>query len=382
MRSCPARAICCPIFSYDRIRRRPPPRQVTMSLLASLLRLFGGEGARAAGAADPAGTAVHGSEAATAQPAPAAMHAPAGTEGGSALARDGLHPFEGDPDRRFTALILGVGSLRRAEAGPSERRIIGQIEQLAQGARDPNLVPRLPVELPRLIGLVRRDDVSPRELAERLSRDPALVGEVVRMANSPRYRSGRDVANLQEAVIALGQSGLIQLVTGAVMRPIFDTRQGRFSRSAGTRLWDLTERCSFACDILCGGCPDRFHAYLAGMVANIGFIVALRVLDSGYQEVQPPDTEAFHDDLCAAVGTLSGQIAHQWDFHPDVCRAVAARANRRDEAAQDDLTRALRAADRISKWHVLAPGLAGSALAALDEPERRCYIELERAFGP
>jgi HD-like signal output (HDOD) protein len=169
-------------------------------------------------------------------------------------------------------------------------------------------------------------------------------------------------------------------VTNAVMRPIFDAGQGRFSRSAGTRLWDLTERCSFACEALSAE-PDRFRAYLAGMVANIGFIAALRVLDSRYQERQPPDTEGFHDALIGAVARLSAQIARQWNFHPDVCQAVAGRAIRDDGTAQDELTRTLRTADRISKWHVLAPRLAGSALARLDESERRCYVELERAFG-
>jgi HD-like signal output (HDOD) protein len=346
-----------------------------MPLLASLIRLFSGA-PKAQDAVDRARP-----NSADAVAAPPAIDTHPRSEDAPAPVRDGPHPLEGEPDRLFTALVLGIGKLRRAEAGASERRIIAQIEQLARGERDPTLVPRLPVVLPRLIGLVRRDDVSPRELTERLARDPALVGEVVRMANSPRYRSGRDIVDLQDAVLALGQRGLIQLVTNAVMRPIFDSRQGRFSRSAGTRVWDLTERCSLACHALCTDSSDRFRAYLAGMVSNIGFIAALRVLDRGYQERDPPDTEGFHDALCDVVARLSAQIALQWDFHPDVCRAVARRAKRDDAAAQDDLTRALRSADRISKWHLLAPGLTGSALAGLNEPERRCYTELERAFG-
>jgi HD-like signal output (HDOD) protein len=352
-----------------------------MALLATLRRLLGGSRTPPGDAPDHAAETSGSPRARPGAPptieAGSARHPNAA---GEALA-GGLHPFEEDPDRRFTALILGVRDLRPAEAAGGERRIIERIEQLAQGGLDPSVVPRLPVVLPRLIGLVRRDDVSPRELAERLSHDPALVGDVVRLANSPRYRSSRDVASLQEAVIALGQRGLAQLVTNAVMRPIFDTRQGRFSRSAGTTLWALTERCAIACDALCADHPDRFRAYLAGMMANIGFLAALRVLDSEYQDTEPPDSEGFHIALSATVATLSGQIARQWDFHPDVCRAVAARVARGAEAAQDDLTRALRAADRISKWHVLAPRLTGAALAALEASERRCYVELQRAFG-
>ncbi len=350
-----------------------------MALLATLRRLLAGSRTPSAEGPDRAGVVSGSAELRPGEPS--ASEAKPGTRTNAGGGAGRLHPFEEDPDQRFTALILGVGELRRVEAGTSERRVIDRIGELAQGSLDPTLVPRLPVVLPRLIGLVRRDDVSPRELAEKLSHDPALVGDVVRLANSPRYRTTRDVASLQEAVIALGQRGLAQLVTNAVMRPIFDTRHGRFSRGAGTTLWELTERCSLACDVLCADHPDRFHAYLAGMVANIGFIAALRVLDSEYPDAQPPDSEGFHVALSEAVAKLSGHIARQWEFHPDVCRAVAARALRGDEPARDDLTRTLHAADRISKWHVLAPGLTGAALAALDGSERRCYLELERAFG-
>jgi HD-like signal output (HDOD) protein len=349
---------------------------VTKSLFTSLLRLFGGARAPDRRLPDPADAESRFRQTVSRVAPPTAT-----ASAGQAPASGGPLPFEGDPDRRFTALVLGVGDLRCAAAEPAELRVIEQIEQVLRDSRGPNLVPRLPVVLPRLIGLVRRDDVSPRDLVEPLSHDPALVGEVVRLANSPRFRPSRDIANLQEAVIALGQRGLVQLVTNAVMRPIFDTRQGRFSRAAGTRLWDLTERCSFACANLCGDAADPFQAYLAGMVANLGFIAALRVLDTAYRKSTPPDTEGFHDALCDVVVSLSAQIARQWDFPASVCEAVAQRPTSRAATAGDDLVQALRTADRVSKWHVLMPGLGSTALAGLTEAERRCYVGLERTFG-
>jgi len=291
------------------------------------------------------------------------------------------HPFDENPDRRFTALLLGVGQLRPAEAGPAERRVTEQLDALVRGSPDPNIVPRLPVVLPRLIALVRRDEVSPRDLVERLSHDPTLVGEVVRLANSPRYRTGRDIADLQEAVLVLGQRGLIQIVIGATMRPLFDAHQGRFSRIAGKTVWELAQRCSQACGDLCDQSVDRFQAYLAGMAANIGLIAALRVLDGRYPGQPPPDTEGFHDALCGAAARLSGRIARQWDFPRAVYRAIEQRVDSQAAASGDRLMQTLRTADRISKWHLLMPGLPESALAGLAEPERRCYLELERAFG-
>jgi len=352
-----------------------------MALFASLRRLLGRTPAPESTASDPAERSPRGGG-----PPPAAQAGPAPAEpeiesrsGPPAAVAAGR--FDEPVDRRFTAVLLGVGDLRGDAPESFERRAIERIWRAAASSQNPNLVPRLPVVLPRLIGLVRREDVSAQEIAELLARDPTLVGEVVRLANSPRYRTPREITDLQEAMILLGQRGLIELVTGAAMRPIFSHRQGRFSRIAGTRLWNLAEQCSLACVELCGDSVDRFHAYLAGLVANVGLIPALRVLDVDYKEARPPDTEGFHDALRDAAAALSGQITRQWDFPAEVRLAVELRGGPQSAELEDGLTAALRVADRVSKWHVLLPGLAGPALAGLTDPERRCYAALERAFG-
>jgi HD-like signal output (HDOD) protein len=362
-------------------------RRVTRALLAALRRFFGGSPTPDARfTAERGVTARAGAPASTRtaapDPAPRAplRDRPAEAAPTMRLAHAERGSFDGNADRRFTALLLGVPSLRAGEAEPAERRVIERIRELVHDGAEANLLPRLPVVLPRLISIVRRDDVAARELAERLSLDPTLVGEVVRLANSPRYRTSREISDLQDAVIVLGQRGLIQIVIAATMRPIFDARHGRFSRIAGSLVWDLAQRRSAACATLSEE-ADRFHAYLAGMVADIGMIVALRVLDDDYPETRAPDSEAFHDALADAVARLSGRIARHWDFHPRVCAAVERRAGSRPIGRDDDLVRALRTADRVSKFHLLAPGLGEAELESLSEPERRCYLELERSFA-
>jgi HD-like signal output (HDOD) protein len=348
-----------------------------MTLMASLRRLLGVPPAPKAKSPPAPGVAD--------TPAVAPVDAGADDGRASAAQRHGAGGvsdvrFGADADRRFSAMLLGLGELRRAGIEPSEQRVIDQLEQLADHRGDPNLLPRLPVVLPRLIGLVRRDDVSSRELAENLSRDPTLVGEVVRIANSPRYRTTREIGSVQEAVTMLGQRGLVQLVIQAAMRPIFDNRQGRFSRIAGSLPLDLTERCAHASARLGG--TDPFQAYLAGMVVNLGLIPALRMLDRAYQEPNPPDTEGFHDALAATTSRLSAQMAGLWELPPDVCMAVRRCGGHRIGPAEDALTGCLRTAVRAAKWQLMRPGLSGDTLAGLNADEQGCYLELERAFGP
>jgi HD-like signal output (HDOD) protein len=299
-------------------------------------------------------------------------------------------PAPADPretDRRFSALVLAVGPLREGEPDAAQRDVLQRLEEMIRGAPDRHLVPRMPALLPRLLGLVRRADVSTRELAEPLTRDPALLGEVIRLANSPRYRTLRAISSVQEAILLLGQRGLEQLLVRVVMGPVFDGRQGPYSRAAGTRVWDQAERCAHACAWLRRGAHDGFEAYLAGMVANSGLMVALRVLDRHLGDAKAPDTTAFHDALLDASGRLSVLIARQWNFPAAVVAALETRPHpetgvRATEPATEEgaLASALRAADRASKRLLLAAaGHAGTT--AQGEDEAACDVELRRAFG-
>ena len=257
-------------------------------------------------------------------------------------------------DWRFTAVLVGTTVLRAAPIEPAERDVLDRLEALARAPGDQKLVPRMPALLPRLMSLVRRDDVSAREIAAHFARDPALLGEVIRIANSPRQGLVRPVSDLQQAILLLGQAGLRELLANVVMGPVFNMREGRFSRLGAQRLWQQAERCAEACADFRRDAGDRFDAYLAGMAANVGLIVALRVLDLHYASRTPPDTLAFHTTLRDVNARLSAVIARQWNFPDVVVSALDRRARPRPGAEPGDLVVALLAADGIGKSHVLA----------------------------
>jgi HD-like signal output (HDOD) protein len=282
-------------------------------------------------------------------------------------------------DYRFVALLLGSPAPVVAPT-PAERAVIDQLGALAERGLDPELVPRLPAVLPRLIALSRRDDAAPRELAGLLARDPALVGEVVQLANSPRYRTAREIEDLQGALMVLGQMGLSQLVTRAAMRPIFNLAQGRFGRHAGGRLWELSERVAVAAAALRQGRTDAFAAYLAGTVAPVGLMAAVRVLDQRYAAPEPPASVAFHLALWQQAARVAAQAARQWSFPEEVVQALDERA-RHAAAGAGELALAVQAADRAARRQLLAA--AGVALegGAASPDEARADTELDQRYG-
>jgi HD-like signal output (HDOD) protein len=311
---------------------------------------------------------------------PSARPAPSAAEAVALPAEPALPGADAALDGRFSAFLLSLEQLRQGDAGPTEQVVLSRLEELIHARGPRELLPRLPAVLPKLMSLVRRDDVSVRELADHLSKDPALVSEVIRIANSPRYRASRTLGSLQDAVMVLGQQGMHQLVTNVAMRPVFNVQAGRFSQAARAHLWAQTARCAHACAYLQGPRSDQFEAYLAGMVVNAGLIPALRVLDQSYVGTRAPDTVAFHEGFLMLSLRISASIAKEWNFPDGVTQAVAALATLPPPQPPAPLAVVLRSADQVSKRHLLMSAQA-QVLALEGDPVDPCFAELERVFG-
>jgi HD-like signal output (HDOD) protein len=281
-----------------------------------------------------------------------------------------------DMVHEFTAALLGVKALHAGAPTAAERALLDRLASLADAAlADEPLVPRLPSVLPRLMRLVRRDDTAARELADLLGREPALLGEVMRLANAAARCGPRTLTSLDAAVAMLGQRGIQQVVSRAAMAPVFELARGRLGAAAGPLLWNQAQRSAHACAMPASGAPDRFEAQMAGMVARTGLIVALRLLDQGPPSA-PPASLAFHQRLAPLTARLSARIAGHWRLPPTVVQAVASLVDPAGEAPATGLAAALRRADRCSMRHVLA-----HALDALPAVDAWCHDELDRVFG-
>jgi HD-like signal output (HDOD) protein len=351
---------------------RRPSRRTTMSVWNSLRRMLGHTRGREPADARSRGGAPWPQPAAT-----GAALAAAPTAAPEPLAPDPLPALAA----RFGASLLGGGEPLPHLPSAAERDALAQLHALAERGLDASAVPRLPAVLPKLMALARRDDVAPREISELLARDPALVGEVVRLANSPRYRTQRPIEDLTGALMLLGQLGLSQLVIRAAVRPIFKVAQGRLGQAASARLWKLSERCGHACGSRRAGRPDAFGAYLAGTALPVGLIVALRVIDRGVPVV-PPGSLSFQAGLWRQAVRLSAQAVGQWDFPDEVAQSLnhlAGAAMGAAESAGAPLTQALR--DGLATALAQALGPQTESVEAMEPAGAASVAELDRVFA-
>ncbi|TXG00160.1 HDOD domain-containing protein [Massilia arenae] len=252
------------------------------------------------------------------------------------------------------------------------------LDELGRLARDPDdaaaLVPRVPAVIPQLLRSLREDDTGAGALARQVAQDPVLVAEVIREVNSPYYQPASPIRNLEGAVLLLGQNGLRMLLARVAFRPIISQQAGPLARLIAPPLWRQSELCAQAASMLAPrNKADPFEAYLAGLLHNVGLVVAFRVVEQLVPPGALPDGDAFGSRLVAAARLISARIADAWELPPPIGHAIA---HLGDAGALPTL---LQDADRLAKLQMLATGgqpLFVRAVLALPPEARQVYDSL------
>lgn len=303
--------------------------------------------------------------AAAAPDAPAPGAGPDGSTGASAI------------DALYYGWLAGPATF---EAPPeTERQILDQVRHLAQNAAvAAELVPRVPELIPKLLRSLRDENVTTGELAAQVAEDVVLVAEVLREANSAYYRPMTPIKTLDAAIMLLGQNGLRMLLARVAFRPIIRMHEAGFARRVAPLVWSHSEKCAVAASLMAPGLTaDIFESCLAGLMQDVGLIVAFRLADRVCQNGRVPASPGFGVELLARSRLLSSVIATHWDFPSNVAQAIA-QGGDPDGAP---LAQALAQGDRIAKLRLLVDaGVVGEddALVAegLNGFQRRCLGKL------
>lgn len=189
------------------------------------------------------------------------------------------------------------------------------------------VLPTLDGTMLRLRTLAADEQASPAELAAAVSRDPALTGEFIRVANSPVVRTRTPARSVKAAIAILGRTKTLAVITSSALRRQF----AGVAPKAVEAIWagcvdaaDHAYRAAQASRLR--GLADL--AYLTGPVHDAGLAVILhRFPAQGALIENPagnPDAAAFALDAAtrtdhAAIGSL---VARNWKLPPEVVDAV------------------------------------------------------------
>ena len=86
----------------------------------------------------------------------------------------------------------------------SLNNLLAQLEEMEDLPSPPDIVTRI-------IELLRDPESDIKELMDTLTKDPALVAKILKTANSAMYARRREVTNLAQALLTLGQAAAMTL---------------------------------------------------------------------------------------------------------------------------------------------------------------------------
>lgn len=208
------------------------------------------------------------------------------------------------------------------------------------------LIGRAPTVIPRLMAMLRQDDVSAAALAEQVTQDATLSAAVLRLSQSPLYRIRRQVNDMQTALAVLGIQGVRAAIATVIMKPIFHERPWGLLGAASNRLWTHGElQASLAGSRAATLGADQLDGYLAGLLHNLGWAAVLRSLDLVKVPLNPPFSEGFAHAMLSARTRLFGRLAIAWDITPGLTRLGRELLQRDSETEPGNLLRVLREAD-------------------------------------
>ena len=242
------------------------------------------------------------------------------------------------------------------EASPYvEKTILQALDRLKQSESGASqLLPRVPTVLLNVLKSLRDTNVSANELAQQISKDTLLVGELLHEVNGAYFNLSSRVSSLDSAIQLLGLNGLRMLIARTAFRPIIQMQSGKLAKELAPRIWAHSEKNSLACQLLAKHKNlDPFHAFLTGLLYDVGLIVAFRLVDqTGVTDTLPSST-AFQDIFFNLTPHLSIQVGRKWEFPEPVLQAILENTTEATSDQNSALGNCLRQAEQIARLRLL-----------------------------
>lgn len=194
-------------------------------------------------------------------------------------------------------------------------------------------IPTLPVVIPKLLALMESDKTDAADVADVISRDPALTSKILKVANSAYYGFSREISSLEKAVPLLGFNMVQSLALSIGVLRSFPAgkKSTRFSQqelwihslAVATVMKELGKRF--------GKGDDREYLFIIGLLHDIGKIV----LDQYFEELFHGALEEAHNlgniqlhqaeirKIGADHGEVGAMLLTRWKFPDKIYNAIA-----------------------------------------------------------
>jgi HD-like signal output (HDOD) protein len=233
-------------------------------------------------------------------------------------------------------------------------------EYLSVSVAAPQTIAPLPRVCVQLAEITAQDATDATQLSRLIQSDPALAGEIMRVANSPALRPRTAIVSLQQAVSWLGVAEVRNIAMAVMLRGEVFVALGHEPESE--ELWREAWLASlWAKEIARERRKHVESAFLAALMHRTGAALALKILARFELEQRTVmDARTFGDLIVEFEPAFGRLLMNGWLLPKDVQDAATDWRNYRD-SNHSDLAGTVHAAHLLAT-HTLYPQLLGEEL--------------------
>jgi HD-like signal output (HDOD) protein len=210
----------------------------------------------------------------------------------------------------------------------------------------PEYIPRRPSLLPKLLATVNDPQAAMAELSQIIAQDPALTGNLLRIANSPIYRAGSNaVESIDRAVTLVGVQGIRSIIATALLQPVMTGSGGSFSRFPEL-VWEHTLYSASAAEMHTVQIEraEPFVSQLVGLLYGLAAIVVFRIVRDQFAACPHlnPSPGSIARMLETWVAPTAGRIAVSWELPERVQYALESQTLAAELQMENALGRSLK----------------------------------------
>jgi HD-like signal output (HDOD) protein len=224
-------------------------------------------------------------------------------------------------------------------------------------------LPVLPEIAARVLALTQGNDGDAHELGTLILRDPALAGNVLRIANSAAYAPREPIVSLSQAVSRLGMTTIGDLAIAAAVHGKANAIPGREdemrvlrAHAAAAGVWSR--------EVARHRRRNVEAAFLTGLLHDVGRPIVLRTVlgITGGGAIDEAVVQSLADEFHAPVGA---RLIEHWKLPHWIAAAIAGHHDLARAGEHEDLAATVRLGDELAHWTESADAARERAIRGL-----------------
>ncbi len=178
-------------------------------------------------------------------------------------------------------------------------------------------LPSLPEVVVQIQAAINDDKKGIPHVARLVQMDPTLSARVLKIANSPLYRTSLELIDIKQAILKLGLGVTRNIITCLVVNNIFQVKTACLHIQI-TELWQHSCKVAAISQVLASVTPglQADRAMLAGLLHDIGVLPVLVYADR-FPEARS-DPERLKQIIADLRADLGRRIIQQWNLGDDL----------------------------------------------------------------